>query len=549
MRLQDLVKYSTSNKKEKLQNSGKLQKKLLNFLFIISLIIVLSTVINVTALYLNNKIKMYRTEAYGYTRIAAEYIDGDKIQGYLDNPVEDEYFYDVKAFINRMQANTDILYFYVLVPSEEDPNEYIYIWDADADGTPGMAIGDTDDFSSEGAVLTEQVMSGGKSEKLIITYDKEYGFIAFAASPIYNSAGDPVALSTVELSMTDMAYTFYMFLISIVITVVFVMVIGMVAFYKKLNKNIIIPIQKLDDATKQVTTTLETGENIDPDIHTGDELEDLSNSFVYMEHELREYIEENTKIMAEKERIGAELNVATKIQTDMLPMIFPAFPERTEFDIYASMKPAKEVGGDFYDFFFIDDDHLALVIADVSGKGVPAAMYMMMAKCLIQTYTLSGRSPEEIFNDVNLKLCDKVSNKMFVTVWLGIVEISTGHVTAINAGHEYPLIMNPDGDFEVLKDKHGFVLGGLARAKYHEYELDLKPGSKLFLYTDGVPEAKNAEGELFGMERTTKAVNQVKDGDPKQIIKGVGKIVGEYTGGAEQFDDMTMLCLEYIGVK
>ena len=137
MRLQDLVKYSTSNKKEKLQNSGKLQKKLLNFLFIISLIIVLSTVINVTALYLNNKIKMYRTEAYGYTRIAAEYIDGDKIQGYLDNPVEDDYFYDVKAFINRMQANTDILYFYVLVPSEEDPNEYIYIWDADADGTPG----------------------------------------------------------------------------------------------------------------------------------------------------------------------------------------------------------------------------------------------------------------------------------------------------------------------------------------------------------------------------------------------------------------------------
>ena len=243
----------------------------------------------------------------------------------------------------------------------------------------------------------------------------------------------------------------------------------------------------------------------------------------------------------------AELDVANRLQADMLPNIFPAFPDRKEFNIYASMTPAKEVGGDFYDFFFVDRDHLALVIADVSGKGIPAAMFMMMAKSMIQTQVMTGHSPKQVLSDVNRLICANNRENMFVTVWLGILNIKTGVITASNAGHEYPIIKTPDGEFEILKDKHGFVIGGMARMKFTEYEQQMQPGSKLFVYTDGVPEATNSAEELFGLDRTVNALNRVKDSDPMEILKSVEHDVAEFVGGAEQFDDLTMLGLEYKG--
>ena len=199
-----------------------------------------------------------------------------------------------------------------------------------------------------------------------------------------------------------------------------------------------------------------------------------------------------TRVTAEKERIGTELALATRIQADMLPNIFPAFPDRTDFDIYATMDPAKEVGGDFYDFFLIDDDHLCMVMADVSGKGVPAALFMMASKIILRNNAMMGKSPAKILGPTNA-ICSNNQEEMFVTVWLGILEISTGKLTAANAGHEYPVMKRPDGRFELLKDKHGFVVGGMEGVKYKDYELQLEPGAKLFLYTDGVPEATDAQ--------------------------------------------------------
>jgi sigma-B regulation protein RsbU (phosphoserine phosphatase) len=251
--------------------------------------------------------------------------------------------------------------------------------------------------------------------------------------------------------------------------------------------------------------------------------------------------------MSEKERVRAELGLATKIQADMLPSKFPAFPDRTEFDIYASMTPAKEVGGDFYDFFFAGEDKLAMVMADVSGKGVPAAMFMMMAKTMIQSQLIAKGDPGTVLCDVNNLICANNREKMFVTVWVGILDLNTGLLTAANAGHEYPIIKEPEGPFEVLKDKHGFVLGGKKNMKYKAYEIQMKPGSKLFVYTDGVPEAMNEKGELFGMERTLAAVNGAASSSPEDILENVARMVGEYVGSAEQFDDLTMMCIEYLG--
>ena len=243
-----------------------------------------------------------------------------------------------------------------------------------------------------------------------------------------------------------------------------------------------------------------------------------------------------------------ELNMATEIQSGMLPSIFPAFPERAEFDIYASMDPAKEVGGDFYDFFMIDDDHIAIVIADVSGKGVPAALFMMSSKILINDHALMGGSPAEILKKVNKQICKNNDAHMFVTVWLGILEISTGKLTTASAGHEYPII-NTNGKYELLKDKHGLALGAFEMSKYSDTELILKKGDSIFVYTDGVAEATDANNELFGTDRTVDALNAVPEGaSQKEILDAVRSAVDAFVKEAPQFDDLTMVGLKYNGI-
>ncbi|MCR5167275.1 MAG: SpoIIE family protein phosphatase [Oscillospiraceae bacterium] len=274
---------------------------------------------------------------------------------------------------------------------------------------------------------------------------------------------------------------------------------------------------------------------------TDDEIQVLAESFAKLSERTRDYIEQITRITAEKERIGAELELATRIQADMLPNIFPPFPERNDIDIFASMTPAKEVGGDFYDFFLLDDDHLGLVIADVSGKGVPAALFMMMSKIIVSNFAMMGGSPSKVLEQTNKLIRKNNDEEMFVTIWLGVLEISTGKVTAANAGHEYPMLKKADGKFELFRDKHGFVVGGIDGIKYKEYEFTIEKGGTLFLYTDGVAEATNDEEMLFGTDRMLDALNKDPQADPKTLLLNMKKSVDEFVGEAPQFDDITML--------
>ena len=250
---------------------------------------------------------------------------------------------------------------------------------------------------------------------------------------------------------------------------------------------------------------------------------------------------------AERERIVNELQMAGRIQSGMLPQDFPPFPDRTEFDIYAVMDPAREVGGDFYDFFLIDEDHLCLVIADVSGKGIPAALFMMISKVVLQTFSAMSQSAADILTKVNELMCANNRVDMFVTVWLGILEISTGRLVAANAGHEYPVMKRADGPYKLLKAKHGLALGCMSGVKYREYDVTLGPGDRMFVYTDGVPEATNAADEMFGTDRMIDALNAEPDASPQDLLKNVQNAVDGFVKDAEQFDDLTMLCLEYRG--
>ena len=261
---------------------------------------------------------------------------------------------------------------------------------------------------------------------------------------------------------------------------------------------------------------------------TRDEIEVLARAFSNMSQKMRGYVREIVDITAEKQRLDTELSVAADIQINMLPNHFPAFPEREEFDLYAVMDPAKEVGGDFYDFFLIDDDHLALVMADVSGKGVPAALFMVISKTLIKNVTLSDgcSGPGEILSDVNDRLCEGNEDSMFVTVWLGILTISTGQLVSACAGHEYPVFYRRESGFRMEKDPHGPALGAMEGIRFREKHWQMNPGDLLFLYTDGVPEATDASMELFGNERMLRALAESRDRKNLQRRSGNADIEG-----------------------
>ncbi len=297
-----------------------------------------------------------------------------------------------------------------------------------------------------------------------------------------------------------------------------------------------------DISGKEIEFTMEDS------YRTGDEIEILAESFATLSHDSKKYIAQVKKATAERERISTELQMATQIQESMLPSIFPAYPDCKTFDIYASMSPAKEIGGDFYDFFLIDDDHLAMVIADVSGKGIPAALFMMISRTIIKNCAMLRKSVSQILEEANRALCSENSMEMFVTVWIGILELSTGLVTTANAGHENPVIYrSQDGSFELIKGRHDFVIGGMEDMKYRESEIILAPGDKLFVYTDGVPEAENEKHDFFGTDRMLDALNRASSGSPKEVLLSVREAVDEFVGSAEQFDDLTMLCMEYKG--
>ena len=310
--------------------------------------------------------------------------------------------------------------------------------------------------------------------------------------------------------------------------------------YILISRFINTPLKKLKDDVANIAFG-----NLDTQIKikTRDELSLLANSFNKMTLDLKHSIEENLKDREEKKRISTELSVAKDIQLSMLPNVFPAFPDRDEFDLFASMVPARDVGGDFYDFYLIDKDNLAVVIADVSGKGVPAALFMVISKTLIK-YSSSSLLPQVVFNSVNKRLCDGNDKCMFVTAFLGILNIPTGKFTYVNAGHNPPLLRRKDGYFEYFKKAHNTVLAFMEDIEYKHDEIILNKGDMLYLYTDGVTEAMNCRKELFNEDRLLRVLQSCSSSSsPKKIIQAVKNEVENFTCGEEQTDDITMLAL------
>ena len=330
-----------------------------------------------------------------------------------------------------------------------------------------------------------------------------------------------------------------------IILVILAAVLAVVLFSFLVAGRITRPLRQLTEGVGKVSA----GE-LDTQIHvsTRDEVGGLADAFNHMTGSLRQYISDLTAVTAEKERIGAELGVATQIQASMLPCIFPPFPEHEEFDIYATMEPAKEVGGDFYDFFLVDDRHLGIVVADVSGKGVPAALFMVIAKTLIKNHAQNGEGPAQVLSNVNNQLCESNEAGMFVTCWIGLLDIQTGRLTYANAGHNAPLLRQ-SGGFQYLHMDPGFVLAGLEGIQYSETTLQLRPGDMLYLYTDGVTEATDLSEELYGEERLKRVLDESAGLSLSELLAAVKADIGRFVGQAPQFDDITMLALRFRGLE
>ena len=495
-------------------------------------------------------LSQYAEDAFRTAETAALCVDADRMEAFAQSGGETEEYQAVWEQLDQLCNSMGATFIYVIQPDLTDYAHITFLFSTiNRESTYTVYdFGYVRETTNDEYRMKYRELYEGEADRELLIRDK--GYIETdphitAMIPLRGSDGETKAILCVQRQMDVLMEARNAYVHKVTLALIALALIVIVGQGLYLHRILLLPIQKIvDEAARFARENVTTGQKLTDTIKNRDEIGLLAGSIDQMEEQISSYVGDLTRITAEKERISTELSLATRIQADMLPNIFPPFPDRDEFDIYAMMRPAREVGGDFFDFFLIDDDHLCMVMADVSGKGVPAALFMMGSKIILANNAMMGKSPAEILESANEAICAHNREEMFVTVWLGILEISSGRLTAANAGHEYPVLKQADGSFALLRDRHGFVLGGMEGMKYKEYELTLEHGAKLFLYTDGVPEAANAAGEMFGTERMLAALNQTPDADPEAVLRNVQKAVNDFVQDAEQFDDLTMLCLE-----
>ena len=521
--------------------------------FAISLVAMLLAIVGVVTTiiavqYRGHMEKVYSDAAFDMASYAAKLLDADKIRSYYQTGKKDAYYEEMRTLLLRAKQAFGVKYFYVVVPERD---QMVYIWDVGEPDEKGVCdLLDRDDYYGGGNELMHAAFAKDAPHTILVTRNEEYGYLASAYLAILDRSGVPVALASVDVSMDEIdAQINGMILMSAGFAVA-VLLLCLICYWWCIRRIVIEPLDKLAGAARNFTSEREHGEGLVMDkvrIAAKDEIGELYLAMSKMELDIAHYLDNLRKVTAERERVGAELNVAKQIQADMLPSIFPAFPNRHDFDIYATMTPAKEVGGDFYDFFLVDETHLAMVIADVSGKGVPAALFMVIAKTLIKNRTLAGGTPAQILADVNNQLCEGNVAQLFVTVWLSILDLSTGKGVAANAGHEHPAVCRKDGEFALVEYRHSPAVATMEGLRFREHEFELRPGDTLFVYTDGVPEATDATPALYGNERMLKVLNNERRHPLQTILHAVKADVDAFIGDAPQFDDITMLALTFYG--
>lgn len=485
--------------------------------------------------------RMYHEAAEAAARTARSYVEGDRVPEWLESGRTDSAYLEMAQRFDRLLADTGMHYLFVYVP---DGDEIRYVYDAVNSSAPQNRLGETDPISRKYKALVLDIFRTGIPSESYFISQSAYGYNTSGILPVFNSKGDVAALVNADLTMTLITSSLRKYLLAALGFGSLLVFLFVFVYLNYLKRRVVSPIRQI---TENAASFVKQGGGFFAQtlsIHTGDEIETLAQALARMEQDISDYIRDLACVTAEKERIAAELGVAATIQESMLPSIFPPFPTKKEAELYASMRPARQVGGDFYDFFLTGERTLCFLIADVSGKGVPAALFMVIAKTLLKNEAQLGLPPEEVLQRVNRQLCETNDAQMFVTVLLFLLNLDTGELTFSNAGHNPPVLVGRDGTCVLLSLSPGLPLACMEEVQYQRQSLGLRSGDQLFLYTDGVTEAANPAQKLFGEGRLLEALSGVQ-GSLDQLQQALWTAISAFADGAEQADDVTMLNLRF----
>ncbi len=514
------------------------------------LMILMALVISIVSYYAlrSTFLRFYNEKGQDIVRSLAAQMDGDRLKECLssDDVTGQEYYQEMLHLMDVTKSNiTDHTYLYMFVPGEKS---WVYIMEGrtpEDDPELISSYGDIFEYGeTEYRYMLPDARAAKPSTQIVLGEDYGYGRALSNWAPVVDSRGVLVSMIEIDYSMEAINRELMSYLFKLLLS--FVVCIALVVFIvlQTIRSFVTTPLENLTGYVDSYEHG-ELKEMKSSDFKSGDEIQWLATAFRDMIRRIGNYIRDLTTVTAEKERISTELNVARQIQSDMLPNNSEDLSKGKVFDIYATMTPAKEVGGDFYDYYMLDDNHLVITVADVSGKGVGAALFMARSMSILKSRTMILGDPATVLTTANNELCQN-NDEMFVTVWLGILDLSTGKMIYANAGHEVPLLRH-DGVFSFVRQKPGFVLGGMEDVCYKNQELNLEPGDLLFQYTDGVPEAANSAREQFTTNRMLDILNSDPEMQGNELLDRMLQEVRDFSGTAPQFDDITMLALYYGG--
>ena len=485
----------------------------------------------------------YAEQAQIAVRSIARMADGDKLLQYYQTGKTDAYYDELMQVLNAIKKDTKAAHLYIVYPREDS---FVYLLDTEyEDRNEKIAkLGDVYPYGEfEYTYFLPDVQNRTASNGIMSAENDSIS----AWAPVFTSDGELAAM--VELDFESLwvktnIITYAVFYLYISLTGVAILTVATLLYTRHVVAK---PMKRLE---KEIAAY--DGESVrerNYSLGTGDEIEKVYDTFYEMTIKMQKHIQDIAQMSAENERISSELSIAAQIQESVLPDVFPPFPDKKDIDLYALMHPAKEVGGDFYDFFLIDDNHLAVVVADVSGKGIPAALFMMVSKSFIKNEVLEGKHVDEVFCEVNNQLCENNKENFFVTAWLGILDLTSGALTYVNAGHNPPVILRRDGSVEWMRMQPGLVLAAMMDIPYSGNETRLERGDRLLLYTDGVTEAMNEQEEMYGEERLEQLLAGTSGMTVTETVKWLREDLRNFAGETQQYDDITILELEYREVK
>ena len=549
--LQSVLRQITGKKDGRNMGKNKYSTRSLSFRIIsrnVLILLTFSVIVSAIgyALFTDSLTRSYNDFAFQTAETAASVVSGDRIGEFLESGGNDS---DYQAELKQLQLlcrTQGVTLIYVIAVDQTDYNSFQSVFNvpsAESGYTPWEVGYKRNTTNEEYRSIYRDIYENGLERGTIYRLKDLGGKDPHITSliPVHASDGSVSAILCVQRPMKELTVGRYRYLREVAAVVLVLSVLVSIGTAVYLRRQFVRPVRQLAlEAERFANENSRNHELKLSELSTISELHALGTSIEKMEEDTIRNMENIRQMTVEREKGKAELTLATQIQKDAIPS---NFPQDERFTIYGSMTPAKAVGGDFYDFFLIDHDHLGLVIADVSDKGIPAALFMMISKIVIHNFAIMGASPKAVLEEANKMIVQHNQSSMFVTVWFGILTLTTGEIVAANAGHEYPMIKKADGQFELFKDPHGLPVGVMEGISYKEYRFKLERGGTLFVYTDGLAEASNEAQKFFGTDRILEELNKAQKADPKELLTNMKASVDRFAGNAPQFDDLTMLAV------